>query len=120
MKKRALEIIIFLIIAMVGAFILPSFFKMSKSIEMPQLDDFVITTLILFAVLYAVTMVLKPSDWPKKIPDGYHELYNAKSQLSKKGMFFNGKLMNGSKHVYKKDGTLSHIEKCVNGIYTTQ
>lgn len=120
MKKRALEIIIFLVVAMIGAWILPNFFKMGKTLDLPDLDDFVITTLILFAVMHAVTMSFKLRDIEKKLSDGYHELYNANDQLSKKGMFFHGKQVSGTKYVYKKDGTLSHIEKCVYGVYTME
>jgi hypothetical protein len=119
MKKRAIEIIVFLVVAMIGAWILPSFFSLSKTIEFPPIDDFIITSLIIFAVLFAVTMSFKRIDREPKLSDGFHELYNAKKQLTKKGMFFNGKQVSGTKHVYKKDGTLSHIEKCVDGVYTS-
>jgi Ca2+/H+ antiporter len=118
MKKRAIEAIILLVISMIGAWILPSFLKMTKVIELPDLDDFIITTLIIFAVMYAVTMSFKQRDREPKLSDGYHEVYNANNQLSKKGTFFHGKQVSGIRNVYKKDGTLSHIEKCVDGIYT--
>ncbi len=52
-----------------------------------------------------------------RLPDGFHELFNSNNQITKKGMFEAGKQVSGTKHVYKNDGTLSHIETCVNGEY---
>ena len=55
-----------------------------------------------------------------ELADGYHELYNDKNEITKKGMFKAGKQISGIKNVYNKDGNLSHTETCINGVYNKE
>ncbi len=118
MKKTLIEPIVILIIAMVFALLLPNLFKMNKTIELPTIDEFVILTLSSFAMMSVIVHLFRPKEKVVILPDGYYELYNANNQLTKKGMFEGSKQVSGIKYVYKKDGTLSHVEKCLNGVYT--
>jgi hypothetical protein len=118
MKKHLTQTLIVLILSMGGALLLPNLFKYNKTLEWPGTTDFTGWTIAIFAVISIFLAVYKPTEKPPKVPDGYHELYNANNQITKKGMFANGQQVNGTKHVYKKDGILSHIENCTNGVYT--
>lgn len=118
MKKHISNILIILVISMPGAFLLPNFFKGNPSLEWPSVFHFTIWTLALFTIISILFYVNKPKEKSAKIPDGYHELSNVNGQITKKGMFEAGKQISGTRHVYKKDGTLSCIETCTNGIYT--
>lgn len=93
-------------------------FKMNKTIELPTIDDFIIVTLASFAMMSVVVHLFRPKEKEFVLPDDYYEIFNERKQLVKKGMFERGKQLSGIKHVYKKDGTLSHTEKCINGVYT--
>ncbi len=117
MKKHLTQTFIVLLLSIGGALLLPNFFKGNKSMEWPTITDFIIWTLAIFALFSISLYINKPKEKLDKVPDGYHELYNANNQITKKGMFANGQQVNGTKHVYKKDGTLSHIENCTNGVY---
>jgi len=118
MKKTLLEPIVILIIAMAFAILLPNLQQMNKTIELPTLTEFIIITLSSFAMMFIVVHLFRPKERKTILPDGYYEYYNANKQLSKKGIFEGGEQVSGIKYVYKKDGTLSHTEKCVNGVYT--
>lgn len=118
MKKYIANILIILVISMPGAFLLPNFFKGNSSLEWPSMVDFTIWTLALFTIISIIFYVNKPKEKLARVPDGYHELANANGQITKKGMFEAGKQISGTRHVYKKDGTLSYIETCTNGLYT--
>ncbi|MBA2613035.1 MAG: hypothetical protein H0U95_13780 [Bacteroidetes bacterium] len=97
---------------------MPNFLKFDKPIEFPTITDFTIWTLGSFILFSVFLHINKPVDNSTKIPDGFHELFNEENKITKKGMFHAGEQINGTKHVYKKDGTLSHIEKCTNGAYS--
>jgi hypothetical protein len=43
-------------------------------------------------------------------------LYNNRNQVTKEGLFKGGKLVNGTKYVYKKNGALSQTEKYKDGV----
>jgi len=118
MKKYITNILIILIISILGAFLLPNFFKGNPTLEWPSLVDFTIWVLVLFTIISILFYVNKPKEKLARVPDGYHELSNANNQITKKGIFEAGKQISGTRHVYNKDGTLSHIETCINGVYT--
>ena len=103
---------------MVSALLIPNALKMSKTIELPPIDDFIILTLMAFTLMFLVLHLYRPKDKEGILPDGYHELYNSNNQLTKKGLFQRGEQVSGIRYIYKKDGSLSHIEKCLNGVYT--
>jgi hypothetical protein len=118
MKKNILKFLIILIISMCMSLLLPNYFKGNQSIEWPGFSTYIgwcITILIgILLMLYAT----KPKEKSMKVPDGYNELFNSNDQITKKGMFYRGQLVNGTKYIYNKDGTFSHIENCINGVYT--
>jgi hypothetical protein len=118
MKKYITNILIILIISMLGAFLLPNFFKGIPTLEWPSVFDFTIWTFALFTIISILFYINKPKEKLARVPDGYHELSNANGQTTKKGMFEAGKQISGTRHVYNKDGTFSHIENCTNGVYT--
>ena len=101
-----------------GAFLLPNFFKYNQTLEWPGISNFTIWTLSLFAIIFIIFHVSKPTEKAARLPDGYHELYNENNQITKKGMFEFGRHVSGTRRIYKKDGSLSHIEICTNGVYT--
>lgn len=118
MKKNIIvESLIILSVSLLFAILLPNLFKMNKELEMPALDDLIIISLSSFAMMSVVVHLFRPKDKWSNLPDGYHELYNAGGQLTKKGMFFGGKHVSGIRNVYNTDGSFSHAEKCVNGTY---
>ncbi len=117
MKKHVTLVLIILIISMGGAFLLPNFLKYNQTMEWPSISDFAIWTLSIFVVILILFHVNKPTEKLARLPDGYHELYNENNQITKKGMFEFGRQVSGTRRVYKKDGTFSHIEICTNGIY---
>lgn len=49
--------------------------------------------------------------------NGFHTLYNKNRQISQKGEFKNGRLMDGKIYKYSKDGILEAIEMYKNGRY---
>jgi hypothetical protein len=118
MKKHKIEILVILILSICVSYIFPAFFTHSdKIIVWTGLYDFIIRTGIIFTLLSLAFFAFKPpSDRSKPIPDGHQEFYNNKNQITKKGFFAGGKLQDGTKHVYKKDGSLSHIEIYKNGV----
>jgi hypothetical protein len=118
MKKHLTEALIILLISMGGALLLPNFFMNNKTMEWPSISDFTIWALAIFVVISILFYINKPKEKSERVPDGYNELHNANNQVTKKGVFFCGKQVSGTRHVYKKDGTLSHIENCINGLYT--
>jgi hypothetical protein len=116
MKNHKVELLIILIISIGGALLLPNYFKGRDTILIVP-SEFSISFLVTFIPLAALFFSNKPKEKLASIPDGYQKLYNEKSQVTKEGVFKGGKLFDGSKHVYTKDGTLSHIEIYKNGIY---
>lgn len=117
-KKQLTQALIVLVISIGGALLFPNFLKENKSLELPNINEIVLWTLVIFAVFSISLYINKPKERLDKVPDGYHELYNENDQVTKKGMFASGRQINGTKRVYKKDGTFSHIENCINGVYT--
>lgn len=120
MKKYLLQSLLILAISMFAGVLMPNFLKLSKTIELPNSTDFALWTAGTFIFFSVFIFLRKPVDTSGRIPDGYHELYNAENKISKKGMFHSGQQINGTKYVYKKDGSLSHIETYTNGIYTKE
>lgn len=59
----------------------------------------------------------KPNEATKKVPDGYNKLYNVNKQISEDGEFKGGKLQNGKKYIYDKNGLLDKIEIYKAGKY---
>lgn len=59
----------------------------------------------------------KPNEATKLVPDGYNKLYNSNKQISEDGEFKGGKLLNGKKYIYDKNGLLDKIEIYKNGKY---
>ncbi len=118
MKKNKLELLILFIISIGLSILLPNFFKQKSTIAIPNIVDLAIWTIAFFLILFVVYFSSKPKDKEHslRIPNGTHELYNESNQITKKGYFEGGKIYNGSIYVYKKDGTLSHIEKIKDGI----
>ena len=49
--------------------------------------------------------------------EGYWKLYNANKQISKDGLFHQGKLMDGTVYIYSADGILQKKAVYKNGIY---
>ncbi len=52
-----------------------------------------------------------------QVPDGYNKLYNVNKQISEDGEFKGGKLLNGKKYIYDKNGLLDKIEIYKSGKY---
>jgi hypothetical protein len=124
MKKYKVELIVILAVSIGATILLPNFFKSNTGIQFPDFFDFIIWTLIIFILLTLTFFAVKPpldnetKKNMKPLPDGYQELYNTNNQVTKKGFFIGGKLCDGSKYVYKKDGVLSHIEIYKDGVHT--
>ena len=118
MKKQVTYTLIFLVVSMGGAILLHNFFNYSKTMELPTISLFIKWTIGIFVGISIVLYATKPKEKSARVPDGYHELTNANNQLTKKGLFEGGKQVSGTRHVYNKDGTFSHIENCKNGVYT--
>lgn len=59
----------------------------------------------------------KPNEATKLVKDGYNKLYNSNKQISEDGEFKGGKLLNGKKYIYDKNGLLDKIEIYKNGKY---
>lgn len=59
----------------------------------------------------------KPNEAASKVPDGYNKLYNSNKQISEDGEFKGGKLLNGKKYIYDKNGLLDKIEIYKAGKY---
>ena len=119
MRKHKVELLIILIISAGLAILLPNFAMANKTFVMPSAVAFIKWTLIIFVALSLVFFARKgkpDKEATLNIPNGFHELYNEENQITKKGYFEGGKLYNGSQHIYKKDGTLSHIETYKEGI----
>jgi len=49
--------------------------------------------------------------------NGYHTLYNKDRQISQKGVFKNGRLIDGKYYKYDRNGILTNIEIYQNGVY---
>lgn len=49
--------------------------------------------------------------------NGFHTLYNKNKQITQKGEFKNGRLMDGKWYKYDRDGILTNIEIYQNGVY---
>lgn len=113
MRKHKTELIILFVISAGLSILLQNFAMANKTFVMPNALPFAKWTLIIFVGLTLIYFAKKgkPDEEPTlHIPNGFHELYNDNNQITKKGYFEGGKLYNGSQHIYKKDGTLSHIE----------
>lgn len=118
MKKRIIEILILAAISTCPAFVLPNYFKFYRgTLELPAFSEFATWFLVFFIVLTILVYSIK-SQKLASVPDGYQKLYNEQNKISKDGVFKSGKLVNGSKYIYTKDGSLSHIEIYKNGVYT--
>lgn len=117
-KKHKGEFIIFAVISVFSAILFPNFFKGQDKIVIPTISDFLIWFLITFILIAGMYFSFKQKEKVAQIPDGHQKLYNEQGQMTKEGVFEGGKLINGSQHVYKKDGTFSHTETFINGIKT--
>lgn len=65
----------------------------------------------------STTSTDKPNEAATKVKDGYNKLYNNNKQISEDGEFKGGKLFNGKKYIYDKNGLLDKIEVYKNGKY---
>lgn len=123
MREHRIDLVVILIISIGSAVLVPNFIKHSSEIEIVGLSDFIVWTLIIFVLLTLSYFAVKPpvDNETKKnmtpLPDGYQELYNEKNQITRKGFFISGKLVNGFRHVYKGNGRLSRIEIYKDGVY---
>ncbi len=123
MRKHKVELIIILFLS-AGLYILVSNFGKSKEdFSMPNMTDFIKWTSIIFVGLTLIYFAKKGA--PDKehklhVSNGFHELYNDNNQVTQKGIFEAGKLYNGSKYFYKKDGTLLCTEIYKEGVCTEQ
>jgi hypothetical protein len=117
MKRQLKDATIIFAISMIIAFVGPNFIRGNKMLKWPGISDFAYWTFSSFIVIIVFYLVRKPKEEVLKIPDGYHELHNANDQVTRKGMFSNGRQVSGTRHIYKKDGTFSCIENCTNGVY---
>jgi hypothetical protein len=118
MKKQKIELLVILTISIFSSVLLPNFFKGITPLVILSVSEFLIWFLSIFLLFSILFFSLKPKEKLTIISDGYQELYNEKNQITKKSFFQGGILHNGLKYIYKKDGSLSHIEKCINGVYT--
>lgn len=118
MKRLLIKTLIIIIGSVSLAILIPNFLKLNKTIVFPSTSEFISWALPLFALTWLVSYMSRTKESPSILLDGYHEFFNEKNQLTKKGNFSGGRQVDGTRHVYNKDGTLSHIEKCVNGSYS--
>ena len=120
MKKNVTKVLIILIVSMAGAILLHNFFNYNKTMELPSISLFVKWTLAISSGISIILYATKPKEKSAMVPDGYNELYNTNNQITKKGMFNGGRQISGTRYVYNKDKTFSHIENCTNGVYTKE
>jgi hypothetical protein len=124
MKKYKTDLIVILSVSVFFSLLLPGYFKNAVTIVLPDAVEFIAGTLILFVLLLLAYFAVKPGldnetkKNMKAVPSGYQELYNENNHITKKGTFECGKLYNGLSYVYRKDGTLSHIEIYRKGVYS--
>jgi hypothetical protein len=117
MKKRIPELLIILVISAVAAILLPNYFRLSDTIRITNFSEFITWLIVVFIFLSVLIFSLKTSEKLASIPDGYHKLYNEQGQISKEGFFKKGKLVDGSKHIYRKNGDLLYTKLHKNGLY---
>lgn len=123
MKNNKQEFLIILSVSIVVAFAIPIFFE-SKDFNGVVEDApyillrtfilFVCISLIYFAQKSRMVNILKGGR--KDIIEGYHEFYNEDKKPIAKGLFEAGKLYDGTKYMYNKDGSLFCTETYKKGI----
>lgn len=120
MKKKLPGLLILFVISLCSSFLYLNYTRgeFSNTLVLPNLLELVIWTLVIFAILTLLVFSIKTTQKTVNIPDGYQNLYNECNQITKEGVFSGGKLINGSKHVYSRDDTLSHTEIYRNGVST--
>jgi hypothetical protein len=116
-KYKVVELLILLVISIPVAVILPNYFHGRDTIRISSVSEFMTWFLVVFIVLAVLYFSIKPKEKLASIPDGHQKLYNEKNQITKEGVFKGGRLINGLRHVYHKNGTLSHTEIYKNGVY---
>jgi hypothetical protein len=121
MRKHKVELIVLLLFSIGGAVLVPNYLMSNSEVKLVNFSDFLIWTFIIFILSTMAYFAVKPpldnetKKNMKPLPDGYQELYNERDQITKKGFFIGGKLHDGTKYIYKKDGQLSHIENFKDG-----
>jgi hypothetical protein len=125
MKRHRVEILVILTASIGLSLIFPGFFTESAMVIVWNgVTNFAITSVIVFILITLLYFGGKPpadKDTNREnaiIGDGYQELYNENNQITKKGFFEGGRLSNGTRYVYRKDGSLLRVETYKNGVHT--
>jgi hypothetical protein len=116
MKIRRAEIVISLVVALVAAVLVPNVLDWSRKLHIPEPSTFAGWFFLVFALCLGLFYSITSKEKVRVIADGYHEFFDESNQPTKKGVFSRGQLVDGTKCIYKKDGTLKRMEIYQNGV----
>jgi hypothetical protein len=116
MKIHKTEILISLVVALIAAWLVPNVLEWNSGLVMPEASKFAGWFFLVFALCLGLFYSITSKEKVRVIADGYHEFFNENNQLTKKGVFSRGQLVDGSKYIYKKSGTLKRTEIYKNGV----